>query len=75
MVKEKSIRPPLLVYLVASKIVTLELGVGGDKAVKGACCFRVLCDSINFKEYITTVTVCTLGMISELLNKINTGSN
>ena len=36
MVKEKSIRPPLLVYLVASKIVTLELGVGRDKAVKGA---------------------------------------
>jgi len=36
MVKEKSVRPPLLVYLVASKIVTMELGVGRDKAVKGA---------------------------------------
>ena len=33
---ERNIRPPLLVYLVASIIVTMELGVGGDKAVKGA---------------------------------------
>jgi len=33
---ERNIRPPLLVYLVASIIVTMELGAGGDKAVKGA---------------------------------------
>ena len=33
---ERSVRPPLLVYLVASMIVTMELGAGGDKAVKGA---------------------------------------
>ena len=33
---KRSVRPPLLVYLVASIIVTMELGAGGDKAVKGA---------------------------------------